>query len=146
MRAVFADPKTDFVFKHIFGSEAHKSLLIALLELDAPHRIVDLEFLTPELHVPIEELIDLYDRGKMAEQDARGALSLSRREGLEAGRVLGREEGYAEGLRSSIRSLCQVLGIELDQQGEAKLVGLGTADLESLRDTLIADRRWPRSA
>ncbi len=38
MRPVFADPKTDFVFKRIFGSEVHKPLLIemlnALLELD----------------------------------------------------------------------------------------------------------------
>ena len=31
MHAVFADPKTDFVFKRIFGAEARKSLLIALL-------------------------------------------------------------------------------------------------------------------
>ena len=38
MRPVFADPKTDFVFKRIFGAEVHKRLLIellnALLELD----------------------------------------------------------------------------------------------------------------
>ena len=31
MHAVFADPKTDFVFKRIFGVEAPKPLLIALL-------------------------------------------------------------------------------------------------------------------
>src|SRR4051812_24407979 len=52
VRPVFADPKTDLVFKRIFGTEAHKNLLIALLNdllgLDAPHRIVDLEYLTPE--------------------------------------------------------------------------------------------------
>src|SRR5271155_3780401 len=40
---VFADPKTDVVFKRIFGSEAHKPLLIALLndllELTGPHRL-----------------------------------------------------------------------------------------------------------
>ena len=37
-RPTFADPKTDFVFKRIFGSEPHKHLLIellnALLELE----------------------------------------------------------------------------------------------------------------
>jgi hypothetical protein len=42
MRAVFADPKTDFVFKRIFGSEAHKGLLIellnALIELEGTER------------------------------------------------------------------------------------------------------------
>ena len=60
MRAVFADPKTDFVFKRIFGAESHKRLLIellnAFLELDEEHRIVDLEYLTPEQRVPVDEL------------------------------------------------------------------------------------------
>src|SRR3954453_14061681 len=60
MRPVFADPKTDFVFKRIFGSEVHKPLLIellnALLELEGDHRIADLEYLSPEQHVPVEEL------------------------------------------------------------------------------------------
>jgi len=58
MRPVFADPKTDFVFKRIFGAEAHKDLLIALLnnllELDEAHKIVDLKYLTPEPRVPVE--------------------------------------------------------------------------------------------
>jgi hypothetical protein len=31
MRPVFADPKTDVVFKMLFGTEDHKPLLIALL-------------------------------------------------------------------------------------------------------------------
>jgi predicted transposase/invertase (TIGR01784 family) len=60
MRPVFADPKTDFVFKRIFGSEVHKPLLIellnSLLELEGDHRIVDLKYLSSEQHVPVEEL------------------------------------------------------------------------------------------
>jgi predicted transposase/invertase (TIGR01784 family) len=60
MRPVFADPKTDFVFKRIFGAEVHKRLLIellnALLELDDEHKIIDLKYLTPEQHVPVDEL------------------------------------------------------------------------------------------
>lgn len=52
MRPVFADPKTDVVFKKVFGQPAHKSLLIelldSLLELDTAHRIVDLEYLSLE--------------------------------------------------------------------------------------------------
>src|SRR5215211_4888801 len=52
MRPVFADPKTDLVFKRIFGEESHKDLLIALLdallELDEAHRLVDIEYLAPE--------------------------------------------------------------------------------------------------
>src|SRR3954468_6138191 len=43
MHPVFADPKTDVVFKRIFGAEARKPLLIALLndllELQGTHRI-----------------------------------------------------------------------------------------------------------
>jgi predicted transposase/invertase (TIGR01784 family) len=60
MRPLFADPKTDFVFKRIFGTEEHKPLLIALLngllELDEEHRVVEVELLSPEQRPPIQEL------------------------------------------------------------------------------------------
>jgi hypothetical protein len=43
VRPVFADPKTDFVFQRIFGSEDHKPVLIGflndLLELALDHRL-----------------------------------------------------------------------------------------------------------
>ena len=46
-RPVFADPRIDFVFKKLFGTEQHNDLIIALLngllELDEAHRIVELE-------------------------------------------------------------------------------------------------------
>lgn len=49
MRPVFADPKTDFIFKRIFGSEPHKHLLTGLLntllELEGDRRIRDLTYL-----------------------------------------------------------------------------------------------------
>jgi predicted transposase/invertase (TIGR01784 family) len=315
MRPVFADPKTDFVFKRIFGSEVHKPLLIellnALLELEGDHRIADLEYLSPEQHVPVEELklslvdvkcldqrgrryvvemqvlnvegfekrvvyntskayvtqlrtgedyprlndvvgvticdfllwpgppvpggawvpmlsrwrmqeqhggalglsqvqyvflelpkyrsgsdpqgtidrwayffreakslevvppalsqtpfrealevarmagfsageLDLYDRAKMAEQDARGALSLAERqgraegldEGFREGRNEGLREGLAEGLREAVRALCQALEIELDAEREAALAGLGAAELKGLQARLLRERRW----
>jgi len=60
MRPTFADPKTDFVFKRLFGTEEHKDLLIALLngllELDEAHRVVDVELLTPEQRPAVSEL------------------------------------------------------------------------------------------
>ncbi|QRN95243.1 Rpn family recombination-promoting nuclease/putative transposase [Archangium violaceum] len=60
MRPLFADPKTDFVFKRIFGIEEHKPLLIALLngllELDEAHRVVEVELLSPEQRPPVQEL------------------------------------------------------------------------------------------
>ena len=47
----FLDPKNDFAFKHIFGNEKHKNLLISFLntvlqnQLSSP--IQDLDFLKP---------------------------------------------------------------------------------------------------
>ncbi|MFO0602875.1 MAG: Rpn family recombination-promoting nuclease/putative transposase [Polyangiales bacterium] len=60
MRPVFADPKTDFVFKKLFGTEDHKDLLIALLNallgLAADRGIVDVTFLREEERPPVREL------------------------------------------------------------------------------------------
>jgi len=60
MRPVFADPRTDFVFKTIFGTEANKPLLIALLddllERDEAHRIAQVELLSPEQRPKLNEL------------------------------------------------------------------------------------------
>jgi predicted transposase/invertase (TIGR01784 family) len=60
VRPVFADPKTDVIFKKIFGQPAHKDLLIelldSLLELDAAHRIVDLDYLSLEQLPPRKDL------------------------------------------------------------------------------------------
>jgi predicted transposase/invertase (TIGR01784 family) len=59
-RPTFADPKTDFAFKRIFGSEEHKSVLVAflndMLDLDEPHRIVAVELLPPEQRPTVAEL------------------------------------------------------------------------------------------
>ncbi len=53
---MFADPKTDLVFKKIFGSEPHKHLLVellnAVLELTGDRRIKDVTYLPPE-QVPV---------------------------------------------------------------------------------------------
>jgi predicted transposase/invertase (TIGR01784 family) len=60
MRPVFADPKTAFVFKRLFGMEEHKPLLMALLndllELDEAHRIVAVELLSADQRPPVSEL------------------------------------------------------------------------------------------
>ena len=59
MRPVFADPKTDFVFKRLFGSEPRLHLLLALLndllETDAAHQIVSVQLLPPELKPSVQE-------------------------------------------------------------------------------------------
>ena len=60
MRPLYADPKTDFVFKRIFGTEAHKPLLIALLNdllaRDGTARIKSVSFLREEQRPIIEEM------------------------------------------------------------------------------------------
>jgi predicted transposase/invertase (TIGR01784 family) len=60
VRPVFADPKTDFVFQRIFGSEDHKPVLIGflddLLELDDAHRIASVTLLPPEQRPKVSEL------------------------------------------------------------------------------------------
>src|SRR5215211_150270 len=59
-RPTFADPKTDFAFKRIFGSEEHREILIAflndVLELDAAHRITRVDLLSPEQRPAVAEL------------------------------------------------------------------------------------------
>ena len=59
-RPVFADPKTDFVFQRIFGSEDHKPVLLGflndLLELDDAHRIRSVSLLSPEQRPKVSEL------------------------------------------------------------------------------------------
>lgn len=59
-RPVFADPKTDFVFQRIFGSEEHKKALLGLindlLDLDEAHRVKEVMFLPPELRPKVSEL------------------------------------------------------------------------------------------
>lgn len=73
-RPVFADPKTDFVFHRIFGSEEHKPALLgflnAMLELDEAHRIVDVSFLPPEQRPKVSEL--KYSIVDVKCKDARG--------------------------------------------------------------------------
>ncbi|HWO26087.1 MAG TPA: Rpn family recombination-promoting nuclease/putative transposase [Kofleriaceae bacterium] len=59
-RPTFADPKTDFAFKRIFGSEEHKDVLIAFLNamlgLDEAHRITKVNLLPPEQRPAVAEL------------------------------------------------------------------------------------------
>jgi len=60
MRPLFADPKTDFVFHRLFGTEEHKELLVALLnallELDEVHRVVHVALLSADQRPPVNEL------------------------------------------------------------------------------------------
>ncbi len=57
---VFGDPKTDFVFQRIFGSEDHKTALLGflndILELEEGRRIRSVTLLPPEQRPKVSEL------------------------------------------------------------------------------------------
>jgi PD-(D/E)XK nuclease family transposase len=112
---VFADPKTDFVFKRIFGTVERKPLLIALLnhllELEGEHLILDVEHLSLEQHVAVPELkLSIVD---VKCTEARGALSVAHQEG--------KEEGVAEGKRGALLLLLARAGIGLAEDDRARI-------------------------
>ena len=82
-----------------------------------------------------EEEWEAYDRAKIAEQDARGALSLERK--------LGRAAGKAEGLIAAIVDLCAVLDLELTDHRRGWIAGLDEPGLRDLIDRIKRTRRWP---
>ncbi len=98
---------------------------------------------------------EVYDKAKVARQDARGAVSLARKEGLakgheegrkeghEEGRKEGHEEGRKEGLRCAARDLCQIIGVEWSDIRKAQVEAMSLPELETLREHLRTHRRWP---
>ncbi len=122
MRAVFADPKTDFVFKRIFGAESRKPLLVALLnnllELDGDRRILDVQHLTGEQHVDIAELkLSIVD---VKCTDATGRrfvveMQVLKVEGFEKRVVYNASKAYVMQLRNAEEypALCDVFGVTI---------------------------------
>jgi len=119
---VFADPKTDFVFKRIFGAVERKSLLIALLndllELEGEHRIRDVEHLSLEQHVAVPEMkLSIVDV-KCTEASGRRfvvEMQVAKVEGLEKRIVYNASKAYVMQLRSSEEypALCDVVGVTI---------------------------------
>jgi Uma2 family endonuclease len=55
----------------------------------------------------------------------------------------GREAGLAEGLRQTVRDLCEIIGVAIPAEREAALRTMGSEELGALRDHLKRERRWP---
>mgnify|MGYP000886509431 CR=1 FL=1 len=122
MHPVFADPKTDFVFKRIFGSEARKPLLVALLnhllELEGDHRILDVQYLTGEQHVDVAELkLSIVD---VKCTDATGRrfvveMQVLKVEGFEKRVVYNASKAYVMQLQEAddYPTLCDVVGVTI---------------------------------
>jgi len=122
VHAVFADPKTDFVFKRIFGSEARKPLLIALLnhllELEGDRRIQDVQHLSGDQHIDVAELkLSIVD---VKCTDATGRrfvveMQVLKVEGFEKRVVYNASKAYVMQLRAAEEypALCDVVGVTI---------------------------------
>ena len=119
---VFADPKTDFVFKRIFGTEARKPLLVALLnhllELEGERRVVDVQHLSGDQHVDVPELkLSIVD---VKCTDAAGRrfvveMQVLKVEGFEKRVVYNASKAYVMQLRNADEypALCDVVGVTI---------------------------------
>jgi predicted transposase/invertase (TIGR01784 family) len=122
VHAVFADPKTDFVFKRIFGAEARKPLLIALLnhllELEGERRIMDVQHLSGDQHIDVAELkLSIVD---VKCTDAAGRrfvveMQVLKVEGFEKRVVYNASKAYVMQLRNAEEypTLCDVVGVTI---------------------------------
>jgi len=122
VRPVFADPKTDFVFKRIFGAVERTPLLIALLnnllELEGSRRIRDLQHLSLEQHIALPELrLSIVD---VRCTDASGRrfvveMQLAKVKGIEKRIVYNASKAYVMQLRSAEEypTLCDVVGVTI---------------------------------
>jgi flagellar biosynthesis/type III secretory pathway protein FliH len=111
----------------------------------------DLDVVPPELdEAPFREALEVarmagmseaeyeaYERAKMAEQDARGALQKAEERGL--------AEGRRAELRRSLADLCELLEIEMTDDRRTLLALADLPRLETLRDRIKQERRWPVS-
>jgi predicted transposase/invertase (TIGR01784 family) len=122
VRATFADPKTDLVFKRIFGAENRKPLLTALLndmlELEGTRRILEVQHLSREQHIDVPELkLSIVD---VKCTDARGRrfvveMQVLNVEGFEKRVVYNASKAYVMQLREAEEypALCDVFGLTI---------------------------------
>ena len=122
MLPVFADPKTDVVFKRIFGAEAHKPLLIALLndllELKGPRRIRDVQHLSLEQHITSpKSKLSIVDVKCTTASDRRFVVEMQVLpvEGFEKRVVYNASKAYVLQLRNAEEypNLCDVVGLTI---------------------------------
>ncbi|MFO0760893.1 MAG: Rpn family recombination-promoting nuclease/putative transposase [Byssovorax sp.] len=122
MLPVFADPKTDVVFKRIFGDEARKPLLIALLndllELSGPRRIRSVQ------HFSLEQRVTP-PKSKLSIVDVKCTTASGRRfvvemqvlpvEGFEKRVVYNASKAYVMQIRGGddYPKLCDVVGVTI---------------------------------
>ena len=122
MYATFADPKTDFIFKRIFGAEGREPLLIALLndllELEGERRILQVQHMRADQHIDVPELklsivdvkcVDAAGRRFVVEMQVLKIVGFEKRV------VYNASKAYVMQLRSAEEypALCDVVGITI---------------------------------
>jgi len=119
---VFADPKTDVVFKRIFGAEARKTLLMALLndllELTGASRIRAVEHMSLEQHVSLpKSKLSLVDVKCMTASGRRFVVEMQVLpvEGFEKRVVYNASKAYVLQLRDAdgYPTLCDVVAVTI---------------------------------
>lgn len=122
MLPTFADPKSDFVFKRIFGAEGRKGLLIALLnhllELEGPRCIRDVEHLSNEQRIDLAGLRTSLVDVKCTDETGRRfvvEMQVLKVEGFEKRIVYNASKAYVSQLRhgEDYPALCDVVGVTL---------------------------------
>ena len=84
---------------------------------------------------------EAYERAKMAEQDARGALAVARQEGAEEGLVKGHKAGFAEGKREALVRVLARAGLALTQEERGRIATCtDVATLDRWFDNALAAR------
>ena len=121
-KPVFADPRTDFTFKRIFGAQDHKGVLIhflnAILKLPKERLIVDVTHVPHDQVPPIDELkysivdvkcVDSLDNSYIIE------MQIAHHDGFEARVVYNAAKAFSSQLKKAgdYASLCDVYGITI---------------------------------
>ena len=77
------------------------------------------------------------------DQELHSERNAGRAEGRAEGLAEGRAEGIAEGLVTAVRAACELLGIELTPEREARMAHASVSELEQLIQSLERERHWP---
>jgi hypothetical protein len=111
-------------------------------------RLLGWSSMSPELVRELEEEMRAYGlkRGETEEEQERNrrTVKLMLLMVPEVGEELAREV-KADGMRTAVRDLCELLGVEVTEERRAHLAALDLPGLEALRAHLKTHKDWPRS-
>jgi len=148
----FLDPKNDFAFKKIFGTEKNKDILVHFLndilsfkkgeeiknvthtQENEPALIAGDDFIIKQAYEVLnqfswsEEERNTYEREKKSELDARELLSTARNEGIALGKLEGIALGKLEGIKETARKM---LAQGIDIQTVVVVTGLSEQEIQN---------------